>query len=186
MVENFQGQQAEKYRATVERYARQYQLSPSLVFAIMRTESNFNPFDVSSAPAYGLMQLVPTSGGREAYRKAKGRDEAPSREYLFDPENNIELGTAYLNVLTYSQLDFVTNTTSREYCVISGYNTGPGNVLRTFNKDRVAAINAINGLEPPAVYERLRQQLPYEETRHYLVKVTGYRRQFIAAPGRGS
>ena len=47
------------------------------------------------------MQLVPTSGGREAYRKAKGQDVAPSRDYLFDPANNVELGTAYSGEMSW-------------------------------------------------------------------------------------
>ena len=180
MVANFSHKQAEKYRPTVEKYAKQYKLSPSLVYAVIRTESNFNPFAVSSAPAYGMMQLVPSSGGREAFRAAKGRDEAPSRDYLFDAANNIELGTAYLGVLFDRQLDYVTNPISREYCVISAYNTGPGNVLRAFASDRVSAVNSINSLEPPGVYERLRSKLPYEETRQYLVRVVGFRRQFLS------
>ncbi|MEO8004680.1 MAG: murein transglycosylase domain-containing protein [Betaproteobacteria bacterium] len=179
MVANFQNKQAEKYRGAVDKYAAQYKVSPSLVFAVIRTESNFNPFAVSGAPAYGLMQLVPSSGGREGYRAAKKRDEAPTKEYLFDAENNIELGTAYLGVLFSKQLDYVTNATSREYCVISAYNTGPSNVLKAFSKDKVAAVNGINGLEPPGVYEKLRTSLPYEETRQYLVKVVGYRKQFV-------
>jgi membrane-bound lytic murein transglycosylase C len=179
MVANFASKQAEKYRPLVEKYATRYKVSPSLVFAIIRAESNFNPFAVSSAPAYGMMQLVPSSGGRDAFRHAKGRDETPTRDYLFDAGNNIELGTAYLNVLFDRHLESVTNPVSREYCVISAYNTGAGNVLRSFAKDRVAAVNAINSLEPPGVYERLRRHLPYEETRQYLVKVVGFRRQFL-------
>ena len=180
MVANFQNKQAEKYRAIVSKYAAQYRVSPSLVFAVIRTESNFNPFAVSSAPAYGMMQLVPSSGGREGYRAAKGRDEMPSREYLFDAQNNIELGTAYLGVLSSKQLDYVSNATSREYCVISAYNTGPSNVLKAFSRDKVAAVNSINSLEPPGVYEKLRTSLPYEETRQYLVRVVGYRKQFLS------
>ena len=180
MVANFQNKQAEKYRGVVAKYAAQYKVSPSLVFAVIRTESNFNPFAVSSAPAYGMMQLVPSSGGREGYRAVKGRDEAPTKDYLFDAENNIELGTAYLGVLLSKQLDYVTNATSREYCVISAYNTGPSNVLKAFSKDKVAAVNSINGLEPPGVYEKLRTSLPYEETRQYLVRVVGYRKQFLS------
>ncbi len=180
MATNFSNKQAEKYRPIVTRMAAQFQISPSLVFAIIRTESNFNPFAVSSAPAYGLMQLVPTSGGRDAYRKVKGQDGIPSRDYLFDPQNNIELGTAYLHVLMYSQLDDVANTVSREYCVISAYNTGPGNVYKTFAKQQRAAVEQINSLQPAALYERLRTSLPYQETRDYLAKVVGFRKQFVS------
>ncbi|MFO0701617.1 MAG: murein transglycosylase domain-containing protein [Nitrospira sp.] len=187
MVANFSNKQAEKYRATVTRYAEQFKISPSLIFSVIRTESNFNPFAVSSAPAYGLMQLVPTSGGRDAYRKAKGKDTIPSRDYLFDPENNIELGSAYLHVLSYNLLEQVDNEVSREYCVISAYNTGTGNVFKAFAANSTSAINQINGLEPPAVYDRLRSNLPYQETRDYLVKVVGFRKQFVTlaeGPGR--
>lgn len=185
MVSNFSHKQAEKYRAVVGQFAERYQISPSLVFAIIRTESNFNPFAVSSAPAYGLMQLVPTSGGRDAYRKAKGEDKAPTRDYLFDPDNNIELGTAYLNVLTYTHLDDIADLVSREYCVISAYNTGAGNVFKTFSKDQRAAVDQINKLQPSALYDRLRSSLPYQETRDYLAKVVGYRKQFVSLGENG-
>ena len=181
MVSNLAVKQADKYRPLVHQFAQQYDISPSLVFAIIRTESNFNPYAVSSAPAYGLMQLVPTSGGREAYRRAKGKDMAPSRDYLFDPANNVELGTAYLNVLMFNQLEDVEHNVSREYCVIAAYNTGPSNVFRTFSRDRVAAVNQINGLQPAAVYDQLHEHLPYQETRHYLEKVTGYRKTFVTS-----
>ena len=179
MVPNFESSQALKYRPLVEKYAAKNNLSPSLVFAIIRAESNFNPFAGSPAPAYGMMQLVPASGGRAAYRRVSGRDETPSRDFLFDPANNIELGTAYLGLLFDEQLDVVANPVSREYCVISAYNTGPGNVLRAFSSDRAAAVNRINSMQPPAVYDRLRRHLPYQETRRYLVKVVDFRRQFL-------
>ena len=181
MVANFSNKQAEKFRPQVAKAASQYKVSQSLVFAIIRTESNFNPFAVSSAPAYGLMQLVPTSGGREAHRRARGSDGIPTKEELFDANNNIEFGTAYLSVLLFKQLEMVGNPVSREYCVISAYNTGPSNVLRTFNRNHTDAVNEINRLEPSAVYERLRAGLPYAETRDYLQKVVGFRRQFIVA-----
>lgn len=185
MVANFSNRQAEKYRPIVTRFAERYKISASLVFAVIRTESNFNPFAVSSAPAYGLMQLVPSSGGRDAYRKAKGQDSAPSRDYLFDPENNIELGVAYLHVLSYDQLEQIDNHVSREYCVISAYNTGSRNMYKAFSSDSSDAVNRINGLEPPAVYDRLRANLPYQETRDYLAKVVTFRKQFIS-PGESS
>ncbi|HUJ86510.1 MAG TPA: murein transglycosylase domain-containing protein [Burkholderiales bacterium] len=180
MTPNFESSQARKYRPLVQRFAAQNNVSSSLVFAIIRTESNFNPFAVSPAPAYGMMQLVPASGGRAAYRRISGRDEMPTREFLFDAANNIELGTAYLALLSQDQLDVVANPVSREYCVISAYNTGPGNVLRAFAADRVAAVNRINAMQPPAVYDRLRRHLPYRETRRYLVKVVEFRREFLS------
>lgn len=167
MVSNFSNQQAQKYSAMVNKYAAQHNISTSLVYAVIRTESNFNPYAVSAAPAYGLMQLVPTSGGRDAYRKVTGGNGIPTKEYLFDSSNNIELGTAYLNILAYNYLEAVSSEVSREYCVISAYNTGTGNVLKVFSKNRTEAINTINRSGPAEVYKKLRAELPYQETRDW-------------------
>ena len=186
MVKNFEARGADRYRASVDKYATQYNVSPSLVLAIMRTESNFNPFAVSSAPAYGLMQLVPTSGGRAAYKRVQGVDQTPTPEYLFDPEHNIELGAAYLGVLGNTEFHGVDNTDSRDYCVIAAYNTGPHNVTKVFASDKSEALTDINGMAPAVLFDRLRSDLPSEETRQYVVKVTGYRKQFVGAPGAGT
>lgn len=182
MVKNFEARGAEHYRASVDKYSAQYHVSPSLVLAIIRTESNFNPFAVSGVPAYGLMQLVPTSGGREAYKRVQGVDQTPTPEYLFDPDHSIELGSAYLGVLDGTEFRGIDNQESRDLCVIAAYNTGPRNVTRTFSADKKQALSDINHLEPPALYERLRSGLPFEETRSYVVRVTGYRKQFVGAP----
>ena len=185
MVANFEDQKAQKYLQVVRKYAKQYNVSPSLVLGVIKSESSFNPHAVSGAPAYGLMQLVPTSGGREAYRRARNQDIAPSREYLFDAENNIELGTAYLSVLTYEQLDGVSDRTSRDYCVISAYNTGPSNVMRAFTeakgKQRFEdGLQRINSLNPSQVFQTLREKLPYEETRSYLPTVNTNRKRYYS------
>jgi len=179
MVSNFEDKQAQKYQPAVQRFASKFGISESLIFGVIRTESNFNPFAVSSAPAFGLMQLVPTSGGREGYKKARGNDSAPSRDFLFDAENNIELGTAYLGVLFNEQMKGVYNNTSREYCVIAAYNTGPSNTLKAFSKSRGDALDQINKAQPPQVYETLVRNLPYEETRSYVQKVVKYRRNYV-------
>ncbi len=180
LISNFSNKKADEYRPVVARYAKKLNVSESLIFAFIRTESNFNPFAMSNVPAYGMMQLVPASGGRDAYRRAKGVDQMPTKDYLFNAENNIELGTTYVALLRDEYFQSVQNPVSREYCVISGYNTGSGNVLKTFSKDRGEAFNLINAMQPPQVYEKLKNNLPYEETRQYLVKVVGYRKDYLS------
>lgn len=161
-----------KYAPQVRKYSASTGISRSLIFAVIKTESSFNPFAVSSAPAYGLMQLVPTSGGRDAYRKVKGVDEAPTKEYLFDAENNIELGSNYLSMLVNdSVLQDINDPLSREYCAIAAYNTGPRNVLRTFASNQEEALRVINKMTPGEVYNTMRKKLPYAETRSYISKV---------------
>lgn len=175
-----------RYASIVRRHSEKSQVSRSLIYAIIRTESAFNPYAVSSAPAYGMMQLVPSSGGRDAYRKARGEDVTPSKEFLFVPENNIELGAAYLGVLLRdSALNDIRDPLSREYCAIAAYNTGASNVFRAFSDKsgrarQDEALDRINALRADAVYNTLRLKLPYEETRGYIVKVTQAKKAYTA------
>lgn len=184
MVNSHLDKRAVQYAATVRKHSENTTVSRSLIFAIIKIESSFNPYAVSSAPAYGMMQLVPTSGGREAYRKAKGEDVSPSKEYLFDAENNIELGSTYLGVLLNdSPLREIRNPVSREYCAIAAYNTGPSNVFRAFStltgKARQEdALDKINSMQPNEVYDALRTKLPYEETRGYIVKAVEAKKRY--------
>ncbi len=179
MVNDHADIRARRYAGLVSRYANKYKLKKSLVYAIIKTESNFNPYATSAAPAYGLMQLVPTSGGRDAFRFVKGRDQIPSRQYLFNARNNIELGTGYLNIINYRYLKNIKNPLSREYCSIAAYNTGSGNVLRAFHRDRKRATKMINSMTPAQVYQHLRKKLKYHEARRYLLKVTQAQRHFV-------
>lgn len=168
-----------KFTHLVERYAQRFKISKNLVYAIIRTESNFNQFAVSKAGAYGLMQIVPRSAGRDAYKRVKGKDWQPSKSYLFDAKNNIELGVAYLDILQRNYLAKVQNPISKEYCVIAAYNTGSGNVLRTFSPNRENAFSVINKMTPQSVYEKLREEMPYMEARRYLYKVINFKKDFV-------
>ena len=184
MVNAHLDKRAVQYAATVRAHSENTKVSRSLIYAVIKTESSFNPYAVSSAPAYGMMQLVPSSGGREAYRKAKGEDVMPSKEYLFDANNNIELGATYLGVLLNdSPLRAIRNPVSREYCAIAAYNTGPSNVFRAFSQltgraRQEDALNKINSMRPDQVYDALRSNLPYKETRSYVVKVTEAKKRY--------
>ena len=184
MVNAHLDKRAVQYAATVRAHSENTKVSRSLIYAVIKTESSFNPYAVSSAPAYGMMQLVPSSGGREAYRKAKGEDVMPSKEYLFDAGNNIELGATYLGVLLNdSPLRAIRNPVSREYCAIAAYNTGPSNVFRAFSQltgraRQEDALNKINSMRPDQVYDALRSNLPYKETRSYVVKVTEAKKRY--------
>ncbi|WP_232023448.1 murein transglycosylase domain-containing protein [Thiomicrorhabdus aquaedulcis] len=143
MVNDFQGQQQHRYQAIVLRQAKRFHVEPALISGIIETESAFNPYAVSHAPAYGLMQIVPTTAGRDVYRLLNQRDGTPSRNLLFQPAQNIEYGAAYLSILFTRYLVGVTNAKSREYCVIAAYNTGSGNVFNAFDSDRARALQKL-------------------------------------------
>jgi membrane-bound lytic murein transglycosylase C len=67
----------------------------------------------------------------------------------------------------------ITNPKTRLYCTIAAYNTGTGNVAKTFigRASMQRAYPVINQLSPERVLEILKKDLPYKETRRYLVKV---------------
>jgi len=96
---------------TVVKLAGEFQLDPRLVFAVLRTESNFDPLARSSKNAQGLMQLIPETAERFAVRNA------------FDPLENLRGGMRYLRwLLSYFKGDVV--------LALAGYNAGEGAVDR--------------------------------------------------------
>ena len=171
---NYRQSLAEQYFAAIAREARRQELAPSLLLAVMETESAFNPRATSGVPAYGLMQLVPTSGALDAYLFVYGERMLLDPEYLYNPDQNVELGSAYLALLQNRYLRHIDNPRNKELCAIAAYNTGASNVARAFTGEKSvkAAARIINAMEPDAVYNHLRANLPYEETRNYIRKVT--------------
>ena len=163
-------ERAKEYVSIAKRYAKRYELDPALVYAVMHTESWFNPKAKSHAPAYGLMQLVPTSGGRAAYQYVYKKDKVLPPSYFYVPEQNVELGCAYLHYLRTKLFGGVKDAQKATYCIVAAYNTGAGNVSRamTGKKNVREAVPKIVALDAEALYEKLRKDLPYEETREYI------------------
>ena len=168
------------YKDLVAEYSAMYQIEQPLIFAIIETESAFQPKAVSHAGAYGLMQLIPTSGGREAYRYVYKEDRIPQTSELFNPRFNIQLGTAYLRWLT-NALKSVNDEHCRRLCVIASYNAGTGSLglafIGTLNVGR--AYPHINALDYNQLYSHLTTKLPSQETRDYVVKVTKRREKYM-------
>jgi len=100
---------ATDYDPIIDRYAAANGLSPKLVKAVIKTESDFNPHDRSSAGAMGLMQLMPDN-----VREAGISDP-------YDPEQNIAAGTKQL-------AGFVQQYHGDLDLALAAYNAGPGNV----------------------------------------------------------
>ncbi|MBB1331892.1 transglycosylase SLT domain-containing protein [Pseudoalteromonas sp. SG43-7] len=148
----------------------------SLLLAISHAESSFDPNAKSHIPAFGLMQIVPNSAGLDVARRQFKKDIAPTAKELFDPKTNITYGAGYLDILTTRYLRKINNPISRRYCAIAAYNTGAGNVAKAFNLNRSTNINKavalINQLDSEGVYAQLIDNLPYDETKKYLQKVS--------------
>ncbi|MGC9422193.1 membrane-bound lytic murein transglycosylase MltC [Vibrio sp.] len=178
MVEDQMQIRSYQYADIVRRASRKYDIPEDLIYAIIKTESSFNPYAVSWANAYGLMQVVPKTAGRDVFNLVKNRAGEPSPEYLFNPENNIDTGTAYFYLLKNRYLKDVRHPLSLEYSMISAYNGGAGGVLRTFHRDRQRAMNDLNRLQPNQVYWALTKKHPNAEARRYLEKVTRYKQDF--------
>ena len=178
LVKNHNELRKVRYSDPVLAAAARYQVAPSLIFAIIETESSFNPFAISSANAYGLMQIVPSTAGKDVYSRVKGLKGHPSADVLFDVEANIDIGAAYLHLLDDVYLKNVADPQSREYATISAYNGGAGNVFRVFGSNREKALAVMNAESPSVVYERLVNDHPREETQRYLIKVLASKKSY--------
>lgn len=162
----------QRFFETVEVYAEKYKLEPEFVLSIIKTESAFDPTAVSHIPAFGLMQIVPSSAGLDATDFLFGEQKLLKKEYLFDPEKNIEVGTAYLHLLRSKYFKGVKDETSLKYCITAAYNGGMGPIYRIFGGKRSVAIKNINQLAPKQVFQTIQEKHSAAETRNYLKKVS--------------
>jgi soluble lytic murein transglycosylase-like protein/outer membrane protein assembly factor BamD (BamD/ComL family) len=134
------------YWEIVQKKAREADIDPYLVVALIRQESLFDSRARSSAAALGLMQLLSSTATRVA--KQLGLTP-PSNEKLFDPELNLTLGTQYLQIL-------LRRYSNNWFKAIAAYNAGEAAVDR-WEKDIVTDD-----------IEEFVERIPYLETRQYV------------------
>jgi len=91
--------------------AKRNHLDPALVEAVIRAESDWNPFAVSDKGAFGLMQLMPSTAERYGVKD------------VFDPAENVSGGTRYLRDLLERYHGNLKNS-------LAAYNAGEGAVAR--------------------------------------------------------
>ncbi len=140
------------FRDLVQQRARAQSLDPAWVFAMLRQESAFGADARSPAGAMGLMQLMPATA-RQVARSLN--TPLRSTTLLYEPDLNIQLGTAYLRrVLDRHDSNPVLATAS--------YNAGPHRVERWRPEDSVM----------PA--EQWVESIPFTETRNYVKRIFSY------------
>ena len=143
------------YEDIVMEMAEEYHLEPSLVFAVIRTESKFDKNAVSKAHAKGLMQITD-----DTFRWAqnRAREEEIDPENLFIPKTNIRYGCYILTLLSQQFPDTET--------MLAAYNAGQGKVTQW--------------LQNPAYSEdgKTLSHIPYEETEDYVRRVINTQNEY--------
>jgi soluble lytic murein transglycosylase len=136
-----------RYPAIVRGHAKQYDIDPALLAAVIYSESRFRPHVRSAQGAIGLMQLLPSTAEGIATRTGGTAFVASD---LDDPEINVRYGAWYLRHLRQHYAGLPDSTT----LALAAYNAGMANV-----DSWVAKTTPGQPLEiPPA----------FAETRHYL------------------
>jgi soluble lytic murein transglycosylase len=128
--------------------SKRMNLDPQLIYGVLRQESLYRTDAVSSAGAYGLLQLLPSTARRTAQFWKRPR---PSTSDLFDPSVNVMLGAGQLRIL----LDRFDGQTA---VALAGYNAGPAAATRWLPSQSVEADIWV-------------ENIPYNETRGYVQRV---------------
>ena len=144
----------------INQYAQKEEINPAWAFAIARRESSFMTDARSSAGAKGLMQLMPNT----AKQLKRG---SISWQYLYDADNNIQLGTKYLRKL----LD---KNKGNQVLATAAYNAGP---------HRVKAWLKNSSAMPADIWI---ETIPFKETRNYVKSVLAYQEIYQHKAGQVS
>lgn len=135
-----------KYRGIVSISSAEFQVPWQIIYAVIHTESHFDPMAVSTQGAVGLMQLMP-----QTYTALCQQFHLSDATSLWkDPAINIRLGTAYLAQLYRRFGDWNT--------ALAAYNAGPGTVKRWL-------------ADPAYTTNGKLSNIPYPETAQYVGKV---------------
>jgi soluble lytic murein transglycosylase len=125
--------------------AAQRGIEPSLVAAIIRQESNFNPHAKSRVGARGLMQVMPSVG-----RRIARAEDIPAwrTALLYQPDVNLHIGTTHLQAFT-------------------GHYDHPARALAAYNAgaSRVAKWSRFAGARDPELFV---ERIPFPETKNYV------------------
>jgi soluble lytic murein transglycosylase len=143
--------------------AKSFGADPTLVLAIMREESRFNPRAKSEAAARGLLQFIITTA-RQIGRDVGLLDVAP--EDLYDPRVIIRLGAKYISTLSK---DFAND----HYNVAAAYNAGP---KQTALWSRLA---------PAPGDDYFLSAINFDETKQYVRKVMNSYKRYEEIYGNG-
>ena len=151
------------YRKDLVRNATLQNLDPYVVAALIRQESEFNPAAVSHKSAYGLTQLMPSTGRQLARRNGVRRFRT---SMLLQPSTSLQLGARYLRTM----LDECGGKWEE---TLAAYNAG---------KTHVDQWRTWNSFQEPAEFV---ETIPFTETRDYVQAVLRnaaiYRRLYGAA-----
>ncbi len=143
-----------EFENLVKEQATLRRLDPKLVMSLIRQESSFNVYAVSTSNAYGLMQMIaPTAREVAATLKIKNLEVPQS---LFQPATNIRMGTYYIAKMIS---DFNNNIPFG----LAAYNAGPTRLKRWMQS---AAFSPQASSLPE--YEVWIDLLPWNETRFYV------------------
>lgn len=136
-----------RYEEFVEKYSAEYDVDPNLIYAIIRTESSFDPDAVSSANAEGLTQITPETF--EWLRTKLGEEDG--KLSLFDPETSIKYGTFFISYL----LDEFGETDT----ALAAYHAGRGKINEWLGNPEISPDG------------KTLADIPIPETAHYVKKV---------------
>jgi soluble lytic murein transglycosylase len=145
------------------------EVEPSIVFAIARQESAFNPAVVSPAQAYGLMQVTPDAGKYVCKKYGASFDLGRMKT---DPVYNAALGAAELGGL-------IEDYRGSYIMTFAAYNAGRGSVkkwIERYGDPRDPKVDAVDWVE----------LIPFSETRNYVQRIMENLQVYRARFGGGT